>query len=65
VALDKLVCAHGLLRVVGLRDVGPKVPFPVRAGHVLCVGDDWFVTDSLAEVFVRLGVLFFESEIFY
>ena len=48
-----------------MRDVGPKVPILVRAGHVTCVGDDWLVADSLAEVLVRLGVLLFESDIFY
>ena len=48
-----------------MRDVGPKVPLPVRAGHVLCVGDDWLVADPLAEVFVCLWVFPFESDIFY
>ena len=47
------------------RDVGPEVPLPIRVGHVLCVGDDWLVANSLAEVLVRLRVLLLESDILY
>ena len=64
-SLEELVCGHAFLRVAGLRDVCPKVPLSIRAGHVLSVGDNWLMADSLAEVFICLGVLFFESDIFY